>query len=646
MTSKYNKRNTGFFLVLLVFLFLPCPGIRAQSPEEMMMLSMFYEEKDLVITPTRYPKPIFQVAENITVIYSDEIEAMNAHTVADVLRWIPGMFLNTSQDFGATSLLSIQGSEVRHVTVLLDGIRWNYLSGGNAETITIPVGIIDRIEVIKGPASSAWGSSLGGVVSIITKAATGETSRNRVYGSYGEASSLDARAEASGGGEKFGYYLYAGKQESEGLRDGREAENVSLFSKFNVVFSKNTGLGFSFGYNEPENNLGSFPSNDIRSTSRTPTAYANTVLDIDLPPRSMLTVSGYYISRELHQNNDVLGLGYYGAAGDLYHNSDSNEDVYGADAKVVWEPEGHTVVMGTEISRGVLEQTFRTGEYLQMYGAPAFAESNPDILSWAVYINDTLSLAQWTVTPGVRFDRNTVSGSFFSPSLGATYQPRSDLLFRGTISRGFHYPSLGTTEGGGIFLDPNPDLKAEEVWSYQTGFETTALPRLRIKTTLFLHDLDQALTRVLYGGGPPSYNDLVINSGGLQRRGVEVDLKTDSIHHFTLEASGIYVDFDRFNSLDSTEVYAYNLILAFENPDILTAQLAGHYEDLNIADIYQPNFDDIIWDFNISKTFTSGDDTEARVFITARNLFDGNQYVIGDTKNPGRWFEGGIQFAF
>jgi len=42
--------------------------------------------------------------------------------------------------------------------VLLDGILWNSIAGGNAITDTIPIGIIDRIEIIKGPASSAWGS--------------------------------------------------------------------------------------------------------------------------------------------------------------------------------------------------------------------------------------------------------------------------------------------------------------------------------------------------------------------------------------------------------------------------------------------------------------------------------------------------------
>jgi vitamin B12 transporter len=636
-----------FHFLVVVFLVLGlCPAVQAQSPEEMRMLELFYEEKDLVISPTRYPKPIHQVAENITVIDSEEIEAMNAHTVADVLRWIPGMFLNISLDYGATSQLGIQGSEDRHVTVLLDGIRWNYLSGGNAETITIPVAVIDRIEVIKGPASSAWGSSLGGIINIITRPATEKESRGRVYASYGEAGSLDARAEASGGGENFGYYLYAGKQESDGLLDSRSMDNVSLFSKFTVALSKDADLGLNLGYSNPEHGLGSFPSNDIRSRTEGRTVYANASLDINLPPRSMLNITGYYISQDLNQKNDVLGLGYYGVAGEPYLHSDYEEDVYGATANLVWEPAHQTVVMGAEISQGDLNQTFRTGNFLQWVGAPPEISASPDLLSWAAYFNDTLSLGRWAVTPGVRLDHNTVSGYFFSPSLGVTFQHRNDLLFRGTISRGFQYPALTLTEGGGVFLDPNPDLEAEEVWSYQIGVETTSLAWLQLKATLFLHDLDKSLLRVLYGGGPPSYNDLVINSGGLERRGVEVEMGTEPIGNFSLRISGTFVEFDRFNSTGALEIYAYNLILLYDNPGILTARLAGHYEDLDSADIFQSNFDDIIWDLNISKAFTFGGGAEARIFVTAHNLFDGHQYQLGDTKNPSRWLEGGIRFAF
>ncbi|MFI5296126.1 MAG: TonB-dependent receptor [Thermodesulfovibrionales bacterium] len=63
----------------------------AQSEDEINTLRMFYEEKDLVVTPTRHLKPTSHVAENMTVITSGDIEEMNAHTLADVLFNVTGV---------------------------------------------------------------------------------------------------------------------------------------------------------------------------------------------------------------------------------------------------------------------------------------------------------------------------------------------------------------------------------------------------------------------------------------------------------------------------------------------------------------------------------------------------------------------------
>lgn len=144
------------------------------------------------------------------MIKAQDIEAMNAHTVAEVLNRVPGLFINFNQDFGANSLISIQDSEQRHVLVLVDGIPWSFLSEGSAETNSIPVGIIERIEIIKGPASSAWGASLGGVINILTKSA-GDTKRptGMVKASYGQGDTQDYSAQISGLAGPVGYYLFA-----------------------------------------------------------------------------------------------------------------------------------------------------------------------------------------------------------------------------------------------------------------------------------------------------------------------------------------------------------------------------------------------------------------------------------------------------
>ena len=88
-----------FFFISTAFI---CEAKHSPIEDEMQILRMFYQGKDLVISATRHPKPVSQVAENITVITAKEIERMNAHTISDVLNRVPGIFLrNFNQDFGS-----------------------------------------------------------------------------------------------------------------------------------------------------------------------------------------------------------------------------------------------------------------------------------------------------------------------------------------------------------------------------------------------------------------------------------------------------------------------------------------------------------------------------------------------------------------
>jgi vitamin B12 transporter len=275
---KIVEKGNGYasyliFLSLIFVILFFYPSVSAQSAEgsfreeEMQILRMFYKEKDLVVTPTRTPKPISQVAENITVITAKDIENMNAHTVAEVLERVNGIFVDFGgHDFGSTSLLHIQGSEDRHVLVLLDGVPWNFLNGGNAETNSIPVRIIQRIEVIKGPASSAWGSSLGGVINIVTKnIGNADNLAGSISASYGERSTQDYSAEISGKAGAVGYYLFVGRQDSNGLRNDRYFENNSFYSRFNIPISTDVKFDFTMGYSEPYISFGDFPIGDMTS---------------------------------------------------------------------------------------------------------------------------------------------------------------------------------------------------------------------------------------------------------------------------------------------------------------------------------------------------------------------------------------------
>ena len=137
---------------------------------------------------------------------------------------------------------------------------------------------------------------------------------------------------------------------------------------------------------------------------------------------------------------------------------------------------------------------------------------------WAIFFNDTITIGHWSITPGIRYDHNSISDDFISPSIGVTYGWSEKTLIRMTCARGFNTPTLSILSGGGLFLDPNPDLDPEEVWSYQAGVETAAIPYCWLRVNLFYHDQDKALERQQGAGGPPSYNDLIVNGQGIDRK--------------------------------------------------------------------------------------------------------------------------------
>ena len=641
------KKQAALFIITVFFSVSLCGTAMAQLDREIQILEAFYSEDDLVTASTRFPKPRSRTADNVTVITAEEIEAMGAHTVADVLKYIPGVLVSSSQDFGAASLITVQGSEDRHVLVLLDGVRWNFLSGGNAETNTIPVGIIDRIEIIKGPASSAWGSSLGGLINIITKAAgTTRTPSGVVQASYGEAGSLDAGAHLSGKAGPLGYYLFAGRQESGGLRKGRDFDSIHLFSKFSLQLPEDTALTLSLGFSEPNNDFGAFPSGGITSDSNNRNFFVNTTFNMDISNALKLNATAFISTSNLCLDNTTLGLPVVESPNELYLKSNYKETKSGGSGQLVWLLKKQTIVLGMELFHAHLDQTNRFGSFLQAYGAPAIAETATSVDEWALYVNDTLLFGNMSITPGLRFDYNTISGSFISPSLGATYPIATGTLVRGTVSRGFHYPPLGFSSGGGLFLDPNPNLEPESVWSYQLGLETNALRSGQVKINLFHYRLQDLMDREFYGGGPPAYNDIYINSDSATRHGVEVEFKSKPVFHFALSAGGAYVRTEPSPPDGSRELWNYNLTLEYDDKKSIRAFLRGNFVDWDLPASTGGNTDHILWDFTIQKKIVRDNKKQTALFFAAHNLFDGSQYLLSDDKNPSRWVEAGVKWEY
>jgi vitamin B12 transporter len=223
-------------------------------------------------------------------------------------------------------------------------------------------------------------------------------------------------------------------------------------------------------------------------------------------------------------------------------------------------------------------------------------------------------------------------------------------VVRASAARGFTIPPLSWTSGGGLFLDPNPELEPEKVWSYQAGIESGALKYLWAKATVFRHKLEDALVIEPYGGGLPTFNDIYINEGESRRQGIELEAETVSMYNVSLLAGFAYVDQKPPGEKGSEDIYSCNLGIRYDDGNSVRAQLLGNYvwwdfDALSKAQ-WGADYDDFIWDLTFNKKIYSHERTALELFFSAHNTFNGSQYTFSENKNPGRWAEAGMRFSF
>jgi vitamin B12 transporter len=253
---------------------------------------------------------------------------------------------------------------------------------------------------------------------------------------------------------------------------------------------------------------------------------------------------------------------------------------------------------------------------------------------------------RWTFTPGIRYDYNTISGSFISPSLGITYKFDESIVLRSSLSRGFTSPPLGFTSGSGLFVDPNPSLKPEKVISYQLGLESTLGSHFQIQTTLFYHDLKNEIKLILFGAGPPSFNDIFMNSGTIKRQGFEAKITTRPVFRTTVTAGTTYVHIDPAKSSGMSDLYTVDIGIKYDNQKSLRAQLFGHYIFWDYDQSNLTDYSDFIWDINLIKNFQLSEGKDIEFFFSIHNIFNGSQYTNDENRNPFRWAEAGVRFKY
>ncbi len=171
----------------------------------------------IVVTATRTAQSADATLAPVTVITRADIERRQASSVPELLAGTPGLSIANNGGPGKATSLFLRGTESDHVLVLLDGVPIGSATLGTAALQHIPVDAIERIEIVRGPRSSLYGSeAIGGVIQIFTRRGGGPARlRGRVSGgSYGTRS---ASAGLSGGGRRGWFAVDASAFHTDGF---------------------------------------------------------------------------------------------------------------------------------------------------------------------------------------------------------------------------------------------------------------------------------------------------------------------------------------------------------------------------------------------------------------------------------------------
>ncbi len=623
-------------------LLVGAPSLAADQPQDadQALLELYFPSDETVEVATGTAKPLLQVAENVTIIDRAEIEAMHLHTVAEVLDRQGGVMLSfVGRDYGAGVYYNLLGTRARHTTVLLDGIRINDAAGGTPITNFIPLGIVKRIEIIKGPASSTWGSALGGVVNIITRE-TGRfaTPTGEAAATYGAGASRELSLDVAGIAGPASYYLYGGDMRSDGIRLDRSFDRQSLYGKVRVALPNRSSLSLTGGFSDPERRSLNWsdgwdiPGFDLYERSRHENYWGTVAYDAPLGEQYALHLALQRFQRDYRQNYHSLG-GVAGPADEFVFGQRWNEYTTSLVSRLSWAGERASGNLGFETSRS---RMVSEDAYGVLWGpsttvaAPEFEERR------GLYGNATLVFGDLTLSPGLRYDFHSRSEEFVSPSLGMTYSLSKDTLLRASVARGFAAPYLATFAN-------NPGLKPEHIWAYQGGIETYRLPTLRLKATLFYQEV---------ADGWNMDTTPWQNSGVIRWRGADLEAETARFHGLSLRGNLTYTEEDSIKDgtvdLSNDEMYAANLLFDYANEaNGVKGQLNGHYVRMSESIKNElPADNNTLWDLTVTKAFAAGRSGQAEIFVAVHNLFDGAQYWDYEYPNAGRWLECGLTFRY
>lgn len=397
----------------------------------------------ILVTATRTAQTADETLAPVTVIDRGEIEQSSAGNVTDLLRLQPGIDLSQNGGTGGSVNFYLRGTESDHILVLVDGVRASSATTGAFTWQNMPLSQIERIEIVRGPRATLYGSdAVGGVIQIFTRDPDGVTARvgGGTYDTY--------RAEAGFGGGDGGwsYGINAAYEETEGFSsaspdgfdydpDDDGYENRSISARFGVPLGGQTGLKVRALHSDGESE---YDQGTIGTLNQT----LDSRLKTTLTPNWDSTVQLGYATERLETESSSPST-----IETRRQSAEWQNDVFLSDNDVM--------TLGVSARRDVGKNEDDAA------GTTVFNES---IKNYAAFAHYTGSSGPMKVELGLRHDRHSEFGSHTTGQLAWSRRFARDWRFVASAGTAFKAPTLNQLfhPGFGGFFAGNPDLKPEK----------------------------------------------------------------------------------------------------------------------------------------------------------------------------------------
>lgn len=578
----------------------------------------------IVITASKIEQENKYSTQNISIVTEEEIYSSGITEITEVLDLLPSVDILEYGSTGSTRSVHTRGASSSQVLTLIDGRPVNTPRDGQTDFNQIPLSNIERIEVLRGPASSMYGANaVGGVINIITKSGKDKPG-TELLTKGGSFSTKYASLTQGGSAKNMDYFFAYDYLASHGHRDNADYLSNNINTKFGYQLNDDNRISLSSGYyNSEVGTPGGLSFVDLDDRQETFKKYID------------ITYNG-----KLHEGQDIILK--------LFHNFDRLEFIESFEPVNKDTHQTKVDAMDTQISQTLFD-VFRTAvgfSYQNHRLNSSVSNKHTYNLKSANCELETNIFDTGSIKFGARWDDYSNFGDRLSPSTSFNFWLFDTLKFHALAAKSFRAPTFNDLYWNqpDFGLQGNPSLGPEKAVSYETGVSGYFFNRFKTDFTFFRTNYDDLIEWT------PN-NDWTVwspeNISSATTKGTE--LETEFILKEYLKANLNYTYLESKNKstgkwLIYRPQHLYKLRLTYSPTPRYELSLNGIYKTKRFTN--SGNTDFLGHDFSIDTNFVYKIKESAQFLFEVKNIFNRRYQEERDYSMPGRAVYSGIKLTF